>query len=119
MGSMPFDRTLRDWLKFNVAKRTDFDASIASGYAIMAVNRKPYMAPQGEKTSTNKISNIRVNHVRKNFKYLRIFPSKPIDSFEKKSSKAFERLLVILFILSGFTTVRERADFILIVLNLL
>jgi hypothetical protein len=24
-----------------------------------------------------------------NFKYLRIFPSKPIDSFEKKSSKAF------------------------------
>jgi hypothetical protein len=42
MGSMPFDRTLRDWLKFNVAKRTDFDASIASGYAIMAVNRKPY-----------------------------------------------------------------------------
>jgi hypothetical protein len=41
MGSMPFDRTLRDWKKFNVAKRTDFDASIA-GYAIMAVNRKPY-----------------------------------------------------------------------------
>jgi hypothetical protein len=34
MGSMPFDRTLRDWKKFNVAKRTDFDATIASGYAI-------------------------------------------------------------------------------------
>lgn len=49
MGSMPFDRTLRDWSKFNVAKRTDFDATIASGYAIMAVNRRPYMAPQGEK----------------------------------------------------------------------
>lgn len=47
MGSMPFDRTLRDWSKFNVAKRTDFDATIASGYAIMAVNRKPYMEPKG------------------------------------------------------------------------
>jgi hypothetical protein len=43
MGSMPFDRTLRDWSKFNVAKRTDYDATIAAGYAIMAVNRKPYM----------------------------------------------------------------------------
>jgi hypothetical protein len=28
--------------KFNAGKRTDFDATIASGYAIMAVNRKPY-----------------------------------------------------------------------------
>jgi len=46
MGSMPFDRTLKDWAKFNVAKRTDFDATIASGYAIMAVNRKPYIEPK-------------------------------------------------------------------------
>jgi len=49
MGSMPFDRTLRDWARFNVAKRTEFDATIASGYAIMAVNRKPYLAPSGPK----------------------------------------------------------------------
>lgn len=49
MGSMPFDRTLKDWAKFNVAKRTEYDATIASGYAIMAVNRKPYLAPQGPK----------------------------------------------------------------------
>ncbi len=49
IGSMPFDRTLRDWKKFNVAKRTEFDATIASGYAVMAVNRKPYMALQGPK----------------------------------------------------------------------
>ena len=47
MGSMPFDRTLRDWAKFNVAKRTDYDATIAAGYAIMAVNRKPYLEPKG------------------------------------------------------------------------
>lgn len=51
MGSMPFDRTLRDWAKFNVKKRTEFDATIASGYAIMAVNRKPYIEPR-KKTNT-------------------------------------------------------------------
>jgi hypothetical protein len=45
--------------KFNVAKRTDFDATIASGYAIMAVNRKPYMAPSGpKKACTNTIPNL-------------------------------------------------------------
>lgn len=49
MGSMPFDRTLKDWAKFDVAKRTNFDATIASGYAIMAVNRKPYLAPAGQR----------------------------------------------------------------------
>jgi len=49
IGSMPFDRTLRDWAKFDVSKRTNFDATIASGYAIMAVNRKPYLAPSGPK----------------------------------------------------------------------
>ena len=42
IGSMPFDRTLRDWAKFDVSKREKFDATIASGYAIMAVNRTPY-----------------------------------------------------------------------------
>ncbi len=49
MGSMDFERTLRDWSQFNVAKRTNFDATIASGYAIMAVNRRPYLAPSGPK----------------------------------------------------------------------
>lgn len=49
MGSMPFERTLRDWARFNVAKRTNFDATIASGYAIMAVNRKPYLNQSGPK----------------------------------------------------------------------
>lgn len=42
MGVMPFNRTLSDWLKFNINKRTDFDASISSGLAIMAVNRHKY-----------------------------------------------------------------------------
>lgn len=50
MGSMPFNRTLNDWLKFKVEERTKFDASISSGLAIMAVNRHKYkyknMAPE-------------------------------------------------------------------------
>jgi hypothetical protein len=42
MGSMPFSRTLQDWLKFKVEDRTKYDASISSGLAIMAVNRHKY-----------------------------------------------------------------------------
>jgi hypothetical protein len=42
MGSMPFSRTLQDWLNFKVENRTKFDASISSGLAIMAVNRHKY-----------------------------------------------------------------------------
>lgn len=53
MGSMPFDRTLRDWAKFNIAKRTEHDASISSGYAIMAVNRKPYIEPRSATKSVS------------------------------------------------------------------
>ena len=42
IGSMPFNRTLEDWLKFDVANRTKYDASISSGFAIMAINRNKY-----------------------------------------------------------------------------
>jgi len=49
IGAMPFNRTLRDWAQFNIAKRTDFDISIASGYALVAVNRKSYKPQQSEK----------------------------------------------------------------------
>lgn len=49
-GSMPFNRTLQDWAKFNVAKRTNYDASIASGLAILGINRRLY-APVNEKTT--------------------------------------------------------------------
>lgn len=44
IGSMPFQRTLNDWAKFNIVKRTDFDASISSGLAVVGVNRKSYKA---------------------------------------------------------------------------
>ena len=41
-GSMYFTRTLNDWSKFDINKRTKFDATISSGLAIMACNRHLY-----------------------------------------------------------------------------
>ncbi len=41
-GTMYFNRTLNDWAKFDITKRTKFDASISSGLAIMACNRNLY-----------------------------------------------------------------------------
>jgi hypothetical protein len=41
-GNMYFNRTLNDWAKFDITKRTKFDASISSGLAIMACNRNLY-----------------------------------------------------------------------------
>lgn len=42
VGSMPFNRTLSDWLRFDIQNRTKFDASISSGLALMAINRNKY-----------------------------------------------------------------------------
>ena len=41
-GDMCFNRTLNDWAKFDITKRTKFDATISSGLAIMACNRHLY-----------------------------------------------------------------------------
>ena len=41
-GRMYFQRTLEDWSKFDINKRTKFDASISSGLAIMACQRHLY-----------------------------------------------------------------------------
>ena len=46
-GRMYFQRTLEDWAKFDINKRTKFDASISSGLAIMACQRHLY----GSKTA--------------------------------------------------------------------
>ena len=43
-----FNRTLNDWAKFDLNKRTKFDAAISSGLAIMACNKHLY-SPVGEK----------------------------------------------------------------------
>ena len=41
-GNMYFMDTLNDWSKFDINKRTKFDATISSGLAIMACNRHLY-----------------------------------------------------------------------------
>ena len=53
-GTMYFNDTLLDWSKFDINKRTKFDASISSGLAIMACNRHLY-APNAkiERTPVN------------------------------------------------------------------
>ena len=48
MGYMPFNRTLNDWIKFDINKRTEYDATISSGLAIMAV-RKHMILPKQER----------------------------------------------------------------------
>ncbi len=41
-GDLYFNELLNDWAKFDINKRTKFDASISSGLAIMANNRHLY-----------------------------------------------------------------------------
>ena len=41
-GNVYFNRLLNDWSKFDINKRTKFDATISSGLAIMACNRHLY-----------------------------------------------------------------------------
>ena len=61
IGNMPFNRTLLDWVNFNITKREKYDASISSGYAIMANNKHQFQAEQ-------KKSKISVNFARYNNK---------------------------------------------------
>tara|TARA_Y100000992_G_scaffold31205_1_gene17476 strand:- start:3936 stop:6152 length:2217 start_codon:yes stop_codon:yes gene_type:complete len=41
-GNIYFNETLNDWARFDINKRTKFDATISSGLAIMACNRNLY-----------------------------------------------------------------------------
>jgi len=51
-GNIYFNRTLNDWAKFDINKRTKFDATISSGLAIMACNRHLYHPkPKYEKSN--------------------------------------------------------------------
>ena len=49
-GKMYFQRTLEDWARFDITKRTAHDASISSGLALMAVHRFKYR-PRAERTT--------------------------------------------------------------------
>ena len=50
-GNMYFNRTLNDWAKFDINKRTIYDAAISSGLAIMACNRHMYTPKTERKTA--------------------------------------------------------------------
>ena len=53
-GDLYFNELLNDWSKFDINKRTKFDASISSGLAIMASNRHLYRPnPETKKTALN------------------------------------------------------------------
>ncbi len=53
-GNIYFNRTLNDWAKFDINKRTKYDAAISSGLAIMACNRHLYHPkPKSEKQALN------------------------------------------------------------------
>jgi hypothetical protein len=41
-GNIYFNKTLNDWARFDITKRTKFDATISSGLAVMACNRNLY-----------------------------------------------------------------------------
>ena len=42
LGDLYFNTLLNDWARFDINKRTKFDATISSGLAIMANNRHLY-----------------------------------------------------------------------------
>ncbi len=48
MNTMPFNRTLEDWAKFDISNRTKYDASISSGLAIMACQKHLYQPGKKE-----------------------------------------------------------------------
>jgi len=54
-GDMYFNITLGDWAKFDINKRTKFDAAISSGLAIMACNKNSY-APRPNIELKNKVN---------------------------------------------------------------
>ena len=57
IGSMPFQRTLEDWARFDINNRTKFDATISTGLALMASQKNLY-------TPEKKVSKISVNFAR-------------------------------------------------------
>ena len=54
-GDLYFNETLNDWAKFDINKRTKFDAAISSGLAVMACNKNLY-APKPNMQLKNKVN---------------------------------------------------------------
>ena len=58
IGSMKFNETLKDWLKFDPTKRTKYDATISSGLAILACNAEKYAPKKTKGPKKVKLSDI-------------------------------------------------------------
>ena len=56
-GTMYFNTTLNEWSRFDINKRTKFDAAISSGLAIMACNRHLYHPRPLSSKEQNKFKN--------------------------------------------------------------
>jgi hypothetical protein len=56
MGEMYLTKTLQDWARFDIRKRTKYDLTIASGYAIMANNRHLFHVRKEIQPATIKIA---------------------------------------------------------------
>jgi len=54
-GDLYFNETLNDWAKFDINRRTKFDAAISSGLAIMACNKNLY-APRANIKLNDKVN---------------------------------------------------------------
>ena len=52
-GDLYFSETLNDWARFDINKRTKFDAAISSGLAIMACNKHLYAPSQKHELKSN------------------------------------------------------------------
>jgi hypothetical protein len=65
-GDIYFNKTLNDWIRFDINKRTKFDATISSGLAIMACNRHLYnpMASVEKKSINLNIGRYKNNGIR-------------------------------------------------------
>jgi hypothetical protein len=61
-GNIYFNDTLNDWARFDINKRTKFDASISSGLAIMACNRHLYTPVQRKEKNKLNLKIARFNN---------------------------------------------------------
>ena len=55
-GKMFFQKTLEDWARFDISKRTAHDASISSGLALMAIQRFKYRPREQRQTKTFEVN---------------------------------------------------------------
>tara|TARA_B100001250_G_scaffold166879_1_gene143647 strand:+ start:10 stop:1239 length:1230 start_codon:yes stop_codon:yes gene_type:complete len=70
-GNIYFNSTLNDWARFDITKRTKFDATISSGLAIMACNRNLYAPNQEIKRQPSNFSFAKYNNKGLNSKIIK------------------------------------------------